>query len=456
MALLLGSTAVRAETLADTLAFGYESSGLIEQNRAVLRAADEDVAQAVASLRPVLSWQAELARSFTRNEDGLNLTGDTSTVSDSASLSLLASLTLYDGGQRRLTIDLQKEVVLATREGLRDTERQVLEQIVTAYQEVRRRSAFVSLRESNVRVIGQELQAARDRFEVGEITRTDVALAEAQLAAARSELVADQGGLAQAVAAFRAAVGRAPGQLQPAAPARVPATLDEAVQIALRTHPALRQAQHQVAANEIAILSTEASLRPQVQLEARPSINNSLDGGSSTLGASIGLSAGGEIYSGGARASQIRQAQADRDASRAQLIETSRNIVQSVSIAYSNLEVARATLVAFQEQVRAAQSAFEGVREEATLGARTTLDVLEAEQDLLDARTNLAGAEIDEVLASYQVLSAAGLLTVENLGLAVAVYDPTAYYNLVDDAPARGSEQGRALDRVLQSIGAGD
>ncbi|HVG48826.1 MAG TPA: TolC family protein, partial [Rubellimicrobium sp.] len=151
--------------------------------------------------------------------------------------------------------------------------------------------------------------------------------------------------------------------------------------------------------------------------------------------------------------SQVRQVQAQRDSQRAGLLETARNVEQDVANAFSSLDVARASRTAFQEQTRAAQAAFEGVREEAQLGARTTLDVLNAEQDLLDARANLASAEVDEVVASYQVLASMGLLTVENLGLNVQVYDPTAYYNLVDDAPTHLSEQGRALDRVLDAIG---
>ncbi|WP_210528054.1 TolC family outer membrane protein [Rubellimicrobium arenae] len=458
-ALFVWTGAAQAETLADALATGYESSGLIEQNRAALRAADEDVAQAVATLRPVINWQTEIQRQFfygkTQSLFGGNSGPDLS-VTDSLTLGLVSSLTLFDAGARQFRLEAQKETVLATRESLRDVERQVLLRIVSAYQEVQRSRSFVELRQNNVRVIGEELRAAQDRFEVGEVTRTDVALAEAQLASARSELVAEQGNLATAIEEFRAAVGRAPGTLSPAPAATIPGSVDEARAIAQRTHPALLQAQHQVAAFEIAISATRAATRPTVSLSAGAQVSSDLDSPDADLGANVGISASGPIYQGGALASQVRQSRAQRDSARGQLIETARTISQNVGSAYATLDVARASLTAFREQVRAAEIAFEGVREEATLGARTTLDVLDAEQDLLDARANLVNAQINETLATYQILSAIGLLNVQNLGLNVQTYDPSAYYNLVDDAPSASSEQGRALDRVLEAIGAGN
>ena len=167
----------------------------------------------------------------------------------------------------------------------------------------------------------------------------------------------------------------------------------------------------------------------------------------------IGLTASGPIYQGGRLASQLREAQARRDAARADLYVTAQTVEQNVANAYSFLEVARASRDASERQVRAATIAFRGVREEAELGARTTLDVLNAEQDLLDARANLIAAQVDEIVSSYTLLSAMGVLTAEHLNLNVQLYDPEAYYNLVKDAPTQLSEQGRALDRVLEAIG---
>lgn len=449
-ALLIWGGAARAETLADALAAGYEASGLVDQNRALLRAADEDVAQAVAALRPVLSWAATARATYPDPTFG-TATYTVGNVALDATLGLAASFTVYDGRARALAVEGQKELVLATRQALLSIEQQVLARVVAAYLEVLRQGAFVQLRENNVRLITQELRAARERFDVGEITRTDVALAEARLASAQSQLAAEQGGLARAQAEFRAAVGSAPRSLAPAVSAIIPAAAAEARAIALRTHPALLQAQHEVAASEIGVRRAEAAMRPTVELRGQVQIDQDFE-----ESAVATLQASGPLYQGGALASQVRQFQARRDAARAQLLEAARGVELEVANAYASLEVARASRQAFEQQVRAAQVAFEGVREEAALGARTTLDVLDAEQELLDARASLVSAGIDETVATYQALAAMGLLTAGNLGLAVQVYDPSAYYDLVDDAPSARSRQGQALDRVLEAVGAGD
>jgi len=314
--------------------------------------------------------------------------------------------------------------------------------------EVRRAQEFVALRQNNVRLITQELRAAQDRFEVGEVTRTDVALAEARLASARSQLAAQEGALVRAAEEYRAAVGRAPSGLQSVPPAPVSRSVAEAKALALRTHPSLREAQHSVTAAEINILRAEAAMRPTVSLQGSVSLD--LNGNDTER---LGLNVGGPIYQGGRLSSQVRQFMARRDAARAGLLIAARDIEQNVGNAYSFLEVARASREASERQVRAARVAFEGVREEATLGSRTTLDVLNAEQEQLDAAANLISAQVDETLASYSVLSAMGLLTAQHLGLNVQIYDPAAYYNLVDDAPTAMSQQGEALDRVLRAIG---
>lgn len=429
----------RAETLADALTHGYENSGLLEQNRALLRAADEDVAQAVSALLPVINWSANATITEPR-PPGADLVN--------SSIQVSAELTLYDGGRNQLAIDAQKELVLATRQNLLNVEQQVLLRIVEAYMNVRRNTEFVALRQSNVRLITSELQAARDRFEVGEVTRTDVSLAEARLAGARSLLAAEEGGLARSIAEFRAAVGRAPGGLRPAGAAPIPATLAEARAIALRSHPSLREAQHAVTAAELNIARAEAAIVPRVAVTGTIGLDDNGDDSQR-----LGLSVGGPIYQGGRLSSQVRQFMARRDASRASLHVTALTIEQNVANAWTFLEVARASSDASDRQVRAATVAFQGIREEATLGARTTLDVLNAEQELLDARANLISAQVDVTIASYAVLSTMGLLTAEHLGLPVQQYDPAAYYNLVRNAPTVTSEQGRALDRVLQAIG---
>lgn len=434
----LGGSA-HAESLVDALTSAYNHSGLLEQNRALLRAADEDVAIAVAATLPVINWSASAAYSNQR-APGADLITETASIS--------GQLTLYDFGAGQLAVDAQKELVLATRQSLKNVEQQVLLRAVEAYMNVRRDFEFVALRESNVRLITQEFRAAQDRFDVGEVTRTDVALAEARLAAARSLLAAAQGNLARSAEEYKAAVGRRPGQLATVNSAPVSRSLQDAKAFAVRNHPTLLETRHSVAAAEINILRAETALKPTVTLGGQISIDGDLD-----ASRNFNLTASGPIYAGGRIAAQIRQFMARRDAARAGLHVARHGIEQQVGNAYSFLEVARASRQASDQQVRAATVAFRGVREEASLGARTTLDVLNAEQELLDARANTISAQADEVVASYALLSAMGLMTADHLRLPVQQYDPTEYYNLVDDAPTALSEQGRALDRVLRSIG---
>ena len=209
-AAILIATPLSAQTLTDALITAYRNSGLIEQNRAVLRAADEDVAQAVALLRPVVNYA--LSGNYANPSMGDEF---------SVRASLSASMLLHDFGRSQLGIDAAKETVLATRAALVDIENTVLLNTVTAFLAVRRSEAFVQLRQNNVRLLTEQLRATRDRFEVGEVTRTDVSLAEARLAAARSGLAAEQGGLAQAREQYKAIVGVYPQRL--AAPPRTPA-----------------------------------------------------------------------------------------------------------------------------------------------------------------------------------------------------------------------------------------
>nr|WP_235000572.1 TolC family outer membrane protein [Pseudooctadecabacter jejudonensis] len=434
---------VRADSLADALRDAYHNSGLLDQNRAVLRAADEDVAQSLASLRPVVTWQTQAVY---QDSSALRSTGS---ISDnlSATATVTASLLLADGGASALATDVQKELVLQTRQGLIDVEQSVLFRAAQAYLSVRSASEFLALRRNNVGLIQQELRAARDRFEVGEVTRTDVSLAEARLAAARSLLASAEGALVQANEEFRAAVGRGPGRLAVVSPARLQHDVEAARAFAVRNHPNIRAAQHAVTAAELNIRRAEAALNPRLNLSGTLGLT---DEGDTTQ--RLALTYGGTIYQGGQLQSIIRQAQANRDAARAGLLITTQGINQQVGNAYAVLAVARASREASDLQIRAARTAFRGVREEATLGARTTLDVLNAEQELLDAQANMIDAQANEVVASYGVLAAMGLLTADHLNLGVQSYDPAAYYNLVREAPSRVSEQGQALDRVLESL----
>lgn len=437
----------QADSLRAVMADAYSHSNLLEQNRYLLRIQDEGVAQAVAQLRPILSFVASVDR---------ELVNSTST----ASLSLVAEYLLYNGGARRFAIEAAEETVLGARQQLVSLEQQVLLDAVTAYMNVWRDIQVVGVREGNVRVITQQLRAANDRFEVGEGTRTDVAQAEAQLAAARSQLAAAQGGLDISRELFNLAVGRYPSGLAgPGALPNLPRSEAAAQALARQEHPAIRALQHEVTAAELGIEQARAALRPQLSLDGRVTQSFTdpvrVPGGDSWNNtATIGLSLTQPLYRGGQLLSLERQSRAQAAAVRSSLNQQVRLNLQAVGNAWAGLTIAAAQIQAADQGIAAAELAFQGISEEASLGARTTLDVLDAEQDVLDARIGRIEAQTDLYLSSYQLLSAAGLLTVENLQLAVPQYDPSAYANLFSGAPSRiESPQGAQLDSLLERIG---
>ncbi len=448
----LASGAAFAESLADAMVSAYRHSDLLEQNQAVQRAADEDVAAAVAALRPVVQWIASSKYSYA----DLRNFGVIKELQNS--LSLNAQMTLYDFGRSQLAIDIAKESVMATREALVSVEQNVLLDTVKAYMDVKAATEQVDLNQNSVRVIREESRAAQDRFDVGEVTRTDVSLAEARLAATRAGLAAAEGKLAAAREAYKAATGKAPGKLSaPPKPPKLPKSLDEAKAIAMRTHPAIRQAQREAAAAELRVAAAAAERRPTITGNAGVSLSDT-DSTSpqanerTTVGASVGLQMSQTIYSGGRLSSAHRKAMAGRDAARAGLSRVGVLVAQQVGTAWANIDVARASISAIDEQIQAARAAYDGVREEASLGARTTLDVLDAEQALLNAQADRISAESQLQLAYYSLLSSMGLLTAENLKLGVPTYDPSVYYNAVKDAPFT-SVHGKKLDSVLRAIG---
>lgn len=438
LAMMLGGVALpaMAETLGDTLVAAYRHSALLDQNRAVLRAADEDVATAMSALRPVIDWA--LRHNFT-DFNGAEATTTT--------LGLTASMTLYDFGRSQAAIDMAKETVMSTRYALLAVEQDILLRAVQAFMDVRESSEQVELQQNSVRLLEQELQAAEDRFEVGEITVTDVAQANAQLAASRAALSAAQGDLEIARESYAAATGARPKGLSAAPPLpKRPASENAARQAAQKNHPSILQASREVAASELAVLAAAAERNPTFSGTASAQIDKEDD-----KQLAVGFELSQRIYSGGRLSAQHRKAMANRDAARSALLNTSRAVNEAVGNAWANIDVARAQIGSMDEQIAAAQQAYDGVREEATLGARTTLDVLDAEQSLLEARADKITAEANLQLAHYQLLAAMGVLTVKDLQLGIPTYDPSAYYNAVRDAPYT-SRQGESLDRVMRAL----
>jgi len=444
-ALVLGlaSAPAVAETLADAMVAAYRNSNLLDQNRALLRAADEDVQQSIAALLPVVNFTTTALRNQNSAPDyALRFT-------------LSASVPVIDFGRGRLGVDFARESVLSTRSGLIVVEQNVLLGAVSAYMTLYSNLQTLQLRRNNVGVINEQLRAARERFELGDSTRTDVALAEARLAASRSALAAAEGDVAIAREQYNLAVGQYPATL--AAPPQLPqlpSSLDAAQDIARRNHPAIAQAQHQVAAADI---STEVISRQRL---GTLSGSLSTDGGLSRT-APAPRASGGDvsasltyqvpIYDGGRLRSSERQGVARAQAQRANLHQTVAIVQQSVAASWARLQIARASLAAGDLQISASQTAFDAVSAEAELGSRTTLDVLDAEQDLLDARSSRIVAAANVQLAAYSLLEAMGQLTVQGLNLGIPTYDVEAYAAGFrrGPAPVTRSEQGDALDRIM-------
>ncbi len=440
-ALSFGQT-VRAETLTDTLIWAYQNSPILETNRAALRSTDEAVVQAYAAKRPQVSLQGD-ATATASSQAARDIT-------DTFSAALNASLVLYDGGATDAAIASARASVDAARANLVSIEQNVLLQAIAAYVDVRRDARFLSLADNNVKVIMQQVEAAEDRFEVGEVTRTDVSQATARLASARSNLAANQGGLERSRQAFKVAVGRAPGNLAaPPALPKLPATLKSASAISMREHPSVKAAQAAVKAAEFDVERAKSAKKPTVSLSgsARYTYNTPTYGEGNTS-ASISLSGNQTLFDGGVTDSLVRQSVSVLDRRKSELQNTARIVQQDVALAWSNLEVARASIRAARLQIRAAKVAFDGVTEEAKLGARTTLDVLDAEQEVLNAESGMASALRDEYVAAYNLVSSMGLLTVDYLGLGVKQYDPNVYYQSVTGSVPQVSRQGTALDRI--------
>ncbi len=443
----IAPAATWAETLADTLADAYRNSHLLDQNRALLRAADDDVAIALSSMLPTLD--------FVTNVEDINPMPYTYRLYNYdnliATFQLQASITLYAGGRNKLSLDAQKETVLASREALRSLEQNVLLQAVSAYMGVLQTKAYVNLRENNRNVLQQELQATQDRFDVGEVTRTDVALAESALQGAVSQLAAAKGNYEVARETFRTAVGRYPeGDLK--TPSGLPATapsLKQATDIAVKTHPEIRQAQREVTVADIGVKIAQGAYKPTVSASVIAQNDTNFYHPSQTFAMTLSQ----PIYHGGKLAALERQALSQKSKAQSNLMQVSLEVEQDVSSAWASLDSSKAQIRATDEQIRAAQIGFDGTREEARLGARTTLDVLDAEQDLLDARASRIDAIASQYIAAYKVLSSMGLLTVDHLDLGIQTYDPAGYYNAVKHSPARLSPRGMKLDRVLRKLG---
>ena len=432
----------KAESLSDAMIAAYKNSNLLAQNRTVLRAADEELATAVSDLRPIFAYSA--SRVYVGEKSGVNV--DTF----ANYLTLSGSIELYNFGRGKLSKAAAQEFILSARQTLVGVEQSVLLTAVNAFVDVRLAQETVSLRQNNYRLISQELDAAKARFEVGEITQTDVAIAQSRLAASRANLAAAEGALLVGREAYKVATGAYPNDVVnlPALP-EVPGTLDAAIALARASNVDLAVARHTAKIADLGVQSARAALRPTLKASASAGYD---DGGDlDSTGLSVTLSQ--TIYAGGASASAVRLAVNGQNRAQAALRQAAVLVDQSVANNWSALKVAKAGIDAAKLQIEASQIAYNGVREEASLGSRTTLDVLNAEQDLLDAKDASLSAESRLYSGTYALLASLGMLTVDHLGLGMPTYDVSTYYDAVKNAPISQSAQGKRLDKLLKSLG---
>jgi outer membrane protein len=427
LAVLAGAPA-GAETLREAMAAAYQSNPILEAERAAVRAEDENVSQALAGYRPTIGADASIAKERTDNffaQGGGKQTLEPKLATVSLEQPLFRSFRTYNAAKEA------KTRVQAARSGLVATEQDVLLGTVAAYMDVLRDQAVLELRLNNVQVLDRQLGASRDRFEVGEITRTDVAQSEARKSGALSGRIAAEADLTASRAAYERIVGNAPGTLeQPGPLGAIPDSEERALEIALAENPVLRQARLQEEAARRAVSTAKSELGPEFSLVAQYQYaeDQFVQGFSSDTLALI-AQARVPIYQAGVVDSRIRQAKQITAQRRMLAIQAERETREAVSIAWEQLRAARATIESSEAQVRANAIALEGVRQEQEVGSRTTLDVLDAEQEYLDAQVQLVRARRDEYVAAFQLLAAMGRGTAQALNLPVETYDPQRYYD---------------------------
>ncbi|AMS42247.1 TolC family outer membrane protein [Aminobacter aminovorans] len=431
----LSPLSASAETILGALAKAYQNNSQLNSARAGVRIIDESVAIAKSGYRPTINGSASIDYSTTRRDSTSHLT--------TGSFGIEIKQSLFDGFQTKNNVAAAEARVRAQNQSLRNTEQNILFDAASAYMDVIRDRQIAALRERNLQFLGEQVRAARSRFDVGEGTRTDVAQADASRSAALAQLAAARAQALASAATYRRLVGEDPKNLKGAAPLSklLPKSLDSAVALAADQHPAIQATEYLVDAAGFSVKSAEGALLPQLSASAgisqthRDFAPNTGATGSDgwTTSANIGASLVVPIYQGGRASATVRQSKESLGQARIEVDVSRDQVRQAVTSAWTQYAAAREAVAANREVISAAQLALNGVIEERNVGQRTTLDVLNSQRDVIDAQINLATAERDVVVASYAILSAAGNLSVERLNLQVTKYKPEEHYNAVKD-----------------------
>lgn len=435
--ILAASTAApHAQSLEQALLNAYFANPTINAQRAAVRGVDEQVPQALAGYRPQVFGSANVNSSRTRR---VTPTGTTNSTTYPDSYGVTVEQNLFNGFQTGNLVRSAESQVLAARETLRNTEQNVLLEAVQAYMNVIRASGIVQLQQQNVQALNEQLRATNDRFQVGELTRTDVAQAQARLRQAEAQLSAAQSDLNASRAIYRQVIGSEPGQLKPARPYEKVsfASLDAAIAAGFAQHPSLQATRHGVDIAQLQVKVAEGSLLPTINLEASANrLSDTTPGVNSTNDLTAGIRLTVPLYQGGAEYSRIRQAK-ELTGQRKLESDVQRDVVRAAVItSWGQLSSARFQVQAAQAQVTAAEIALNGVREEYRVGQRTTLDVLNAQAELVSARSQLITAQRDLVVYSYGLLASVGRLSIVELKLAevTQTYQPETHYDQVRDS----------------------
>ena len=429
------SAAAETEALDRALVQAYLNNPTLRAGRASLRATDERVPRALSGWRPTVTLSGTAGHDITRDRVNSLLLGRSRRIreTDPTKFDLQVRQPVFRGLRTVSETKEAESLVLADRARLKDTEQSVLFQAVTAYMDVVRDQAVLELNINNERVLERQLEATRDRFEVGEITRTDVSQAESRVSRATAQRVAAEGDLASSRATYEKVVGVMPGRLaKPEVALELPSNLGETVGLAKVRNPDVVTAEHTAAAASQRVKVVRGELLPEFDVVGK--VERSKQAGAPeqmSESASVIAELTVPIYQSGSVQSRVREAKQVFGQRRVEVEEARRLAIEAAIRAWENLQTARAQIRAFQSEVRATGIALEGVSEEATVGARTVLDVLDAEQEFLDAQVSLVRAERDEIVVQYQLTAAIGRLTAEELGLAVAYYDETRHYRQV-------------------------
>jgi outer membrane protein len=435
-----------AGTLEGALILAYQTNPQLNAQRAATRATDENVTSALAGYRPRVTGTSSLAEQYidqvtkATSSAGPPIYAQTKGAGATSTFGLTTTQTLFNGFQTGNRTRQAEGQVFAARETLRSSEQTVLLSAATAYMNLLRDAAILELQRSNVNVLEVTLRQTRDRFAAGEVTRTDVAQAESSLASGRAQLASAESNYITSRANYRQIIGvEPPARLAPGAPVDrlSPRTVDGAIARARNEHPSVTTAMYNVDVAALQVKVAEGALYPT--LAAVGTVQKTFGPTSSlaiveNLSASLAAQLSVPIYQGGAEYAAVRQSKETLGQRRLDL-DTARDQVQSTVVqSWGQLEAAKAQIAATTAQVTAAEVALNGVREEARVGQRTTLDVLNAQQALVNARVALVTAQRDRVVASYTVLAAVGSLSPQVLGLRIEVYDPMVHYQQIRDA----------------------